>query len=842
MPGGKGLKLALWFLLAGVVAGISAGLYVTRNIPEVDSLQFTTPSLMTRIYSRDGQVLQEYGAEKRTLIHFADISPNFIHALLAVEDSDFYHHHGISVRGTIRAALQDLLHGSPGQGGSTLTQQLARQYFLTPEKTISRKIREAILAINIERHYSKDQILEMYSNKVCFGYGYYGVEASSRFYFNKKARDLTIPEAALLAGLIQRPGYYAPLSHPDRALARRNAVLLRMLQTKYLTRSQYEQFVHAPLGLSTGLAENESRAPYVTERIRMYCEEKYGEEALYEKGLQVYTTIDPALQAQAQRAVVDGLHSYTNRHGYKGPRRGNGAPPEYTGSQFEKDGRYWATVQSASAGEVVARLGQTEVTLTPKNWPWAPQLVAGRTFREGDRILLHVTDPGPPPKFELDQEPRAQAALIAMDPHTGEVLALVGGYDFSQSMYNRAIQAMRQTGSAVKPIIYATALGLGRTLADQVIDEPTLFLTGREHADQLCTEGYIPRDFDPDYFGLITYRTALEHSVNIAAVHILNQIGYQRVIDAARRLHITSTLEPYPSMALGAFEISLWELTGAYTALDNNGIWEQPRFMNRIADRDGKTLEEVRSLAQPVFTPEVSYLMIQAMKGVLKVGTAASAADMKGNFAGKTGTTDKYTDGWFIGFNPAILCGVWVGKDDHKSLGNLETGARVALPIWRQFMEKATAGQQDLDWVQPPDIVTVPIDAQTGLRSDAGTACTKVIDEYFLQGTEPQASCGPKDHLRVKLPYFLQRYPITDGLALVIPRSDLQAWLADYPAVISLKGSNALLVSWGGATFTVKLEIGPPREGPVPQAVMPGLPHEGDVACRAVTEYITQDH
>ncbi len=838
IPKGKKLRVALLFLVAGVAVGVSGGLFITRDIPEVDSLQFNTPHIMTRIYARDGQVLQEYGQEKRTVVRYSDISPYFFQALIAVEDSNFMHHHGISPKGLFRAAFQDLVHRRAGQGGSTLTQQLARQYFLTPEKTITRKVKEMILAVNIERKYSKQQILEMYANKVCFGHGYYGVEASSQFYFGKPAKYLSVPEAALLAGIIQRPSAYSPINRPQAALDRRNLVLLRMVKTGTLTQAQCNAYSSEPIRLTPAPAEENGIAPYVSERVRMYCESKYGEEALYQTGLQIYTTIDPKLQTLAQVAMRDGLHEYSHRRSYRGPKRGADAPPEYTKGEFSQGDRRWATVKEVSTGEITAAMGSTIVTLAPKQWAWANITYPTRTFQAGDRILLHVVKVGPL-EVELEQEPLCQGALVAMDPHTGDVLALVGGYEFTASMFNRAIQAKRQTGSAVKPIIYATALNNGLTLGDSVVDTPTLFLTGREKADQLCQEGYIPHDFDPDYFGLITYRTALEHSVNIAAVHLLNQTGYSRVIDMARTLHITAKLEPYPSMALGAFEITLWELTAAYGALDNNGVWVEPRFMSKITDSQGKVLETFHSLTQPALDPKASYLTVQAMTGVILRGTAGTAADMKGHFAGKTGTTDSFTDSWFIGFNPNLLCGVWTGRDDHKPLGRNETGARVALPIWRKFMEPATAGQASVDWPAPEGVVQVLIDPATGLRASVDSSCTDIRPEYFIEGTEPKSFCSQKDHFRLRLPYFLQSYPLRGDDTLVIRESDLNALVSLYPATVARDG-HRLLVTWKGATFPVKLELAPPAEGPVPQAVMPGLPHEGSIACGARTEYINE--
>jgi penicillin-binding protein 1A len=838
-PNRRAIKIALFLMMCGAVAGIAAGVYLTRDMPQVDSLQFTVPRLTTKVYGRDGRLIQEYGAEKRVLVPYTQISPKFFDALIAVEDSSFYQHHGVSVRGVLRAVFKDLIERRKGQGGSTITQQLARQYFLTLEKLWVRKIREMILAINIEKRYSKQQILEMYANKVYFGHGYYGIESASRFYFGKPASALATDEAALLAGMIQLPMQYSPINHPDRARARRNLVLDRMALTGKISSAEASAQEAKPLGIRAKSAMEEGAAAYVSERVRMYCEEKYGEEALYEKGLQVFTTIDPKLQETAVIAVREGLHEYTRRHGYKGPLRGGAAPDETTSaSEFFEGARVWATVRQVSADAVEASACGRTFTLGPAQWKWAGAIHPSIVFKEGDRIMIKVVRAGTAPEVELEQPVTAQGALLALNPHTGEVLALVGGYDFASSMYNRVIQAKRQTGSAVKPIIYARAFADGVTLADNVVDEPTAFLTGREKAAQLCSEAYIPRDFDPDYFGRITYQTALEHSVNICAVHLLNQIGMNRVIDFAKRLHITSDLKPYPSMALGAFEITLWDLTAAYAAIDNQGVYVAPYFIAKITDREGRTLEETHPAPEPVLDPAAAFVTVQGMTGVIKRGTGGSAADMKGHFAGKTGTTDDYTDSWFIGFNPNMACGVWTGRDDHKPLGRLETGARVGLPIWRRFMEPACAGQEDIDWPMPETVVKVMIDPQTGLRAGVDTPCTEVREQYFVKGTEPTKACNAQAHFMLKLPYFLQRYPLSADGRLIIPEADVEARCAQFPTTIKRERPTSLLVTWSGTTFSVPLEIAGAREGPVPQAVMPGLPHEGSVACGAVVEYI----
>jgi penicillin-binding protein 1A len=833
------LKRVLLFLLVGAAAGVSLGLYLTRSIPEVDSLQFTQPLLTSRIFSKDGEVLQEYGSEKRVLVHHGDISPNFFRALVAVEDASFYKHHGISPRGILRALVKDVFHLRLGQGGSTITQQLARRYFLNDEKTVIRKLREMILAVNIERNYSKEQILEMYANKVYFGHGRYGVESASRYFFAKPSRDLSPTEGALLAGVIQRPMYYSPRNHPEKATKRRNLVLWRMWKTGLVDGGRYKALCAEPLGLCKPPLEEEGVAAYLAERIRMYCEQKYGEEALYGQGLQIHTTVDSRLQALAVVALRDGLHEYNRRRGYIGPRRGAGSPPEDSSGPLQQGDRRWATVHTVRDDGITVGMANLTFDLESKTWAWAKGLNPTKVFRGGDRVLLFVREGGEAPVLELDQEPVAQAALLAMDPHTGEVKALVGGYDFATSMFNRVFQAKRQTGSAVKPLIYATALAQGVTLADVVVDEPLILLTGRERAATMCSEGYIPGDFDPEYLGLITYRKALEHSVNIPAVHLLNQIGYEPVMDLARKLHISAKLKPYPSMALGSFETTLWELTAAYAALDNGGVWTEPRFINRIADREGKTLEEFRSATAPVLDPAAAYVMVQGMTGVIQRGTAGSAANMKGHFAGKTGTTNDFTDSWFVGFNPALLCGVWAGRDDNKTLGRGETGARVALPIWRRFMEPACQGQESLDFQIPQGVTKVLIDPRTGLRAGMDSPCTEMTEEVFVEGTEPKLFCNEGAHLRARLPYYLQAYAVKPDGTLVVPADDIQSLLQARPTALAWSEAEKKLgVSLGNATLTVRVEVAPARDTHVPEAVMPDLPPEGSLRCGARVEYI----
>lgn len=821
-------------LVAGIIVGAVFAFYITRGIPEVNSLAFSQPMETTKVYAKDGTLLQEYGAEKRILVPYTEISPVFFDALIAVEDSNFYKHHGISLRGIMRAVLRDVLERKAGQGGSTLTMQLARQYFLTPEKTMTRKLKEMILALNIERHYSKQQILEMYANKVCFGHGHYGVESASRFYFGKKAIQLNVEEAALLAGLIQRPTHWSPKKNPELAKERRDWVLQRMWKTGKLSRERYDELTARKIVLAENQVEKGTGA-YASERIRIYLEGKYGETQIYEKGLKVYTTIDARLQALAARAVRSGLSDYQRRRPYRGPKRGEGAPAEYQDDDLKAGESYWATVAGAGTNDLTVSLGGRTRQMTKQNFKWYPNLTPGIVFKENDRILVNVVSLNPF-ELQLDDPSEAQAALLSMNAKTGEIAALVGGSDFETTMFNRVMQAKRQTGSAVKPLIYATAFRDQYNVSDTVIDQPTLFLYGSESPSALCSQGYIPHDFDKGFRGTITLRRAIEHSVNICAVRVLNRTGYSRVIELMRKLHITADLKPYPSMGLGAFEITLWELTGAYGAFANNGVYVSPFYIKKIEDRNGNAIEEHKAVYEPVLEPEVTFILVDAMKGVVKRGTAGSCADMKGFFAGKTGTTDDYTDAWFMGFNPNIVTGVWTGRDDHKSLGSMETGSRAALPIWRKYMEVAAAGQEGVNWQVPKNIVYLPVCADTGMRAGMDSPCKNIVEEPFIKGREPQSVCSAEAHERLRLPYFMQQFHFKGG-RLDIPPDDLDALITLFPSVLSRIGKEQLQITWNGETRTVEVEpqeiSGQPAEGTYSE-----LPKEGSIRCGAVVEYI----
>lgn len=821
-------------LIMGIILGMVGGLYITKGVPEVESLVYNLPMETTKVYAKDGTLLQEYGVEKRILVNYNEISPKFFEALIAVEDENFYKHHGISFKGVLRAIISDIIHRKAKQGGSTITMQLARQYFLTPEKTIIRKIREIILALKIERRYSKQQILEMYANKVCFGNGYYGIEAASRYYFGKKALNLDTEEAAFLAGIIQRPAYYSPKKDLKRAEGRRNWVLFRMFKTGKIGEKEYKSLINKPLKLHKSVTEKGFGA-YPAERVRIYLESKYGEEEIYEKGLRVYTTIDPKLQYVATKAVKEGLREYQRRRPFK---KKNYEKNEVDSiKDFVEGESYFAKVEEVSKEEVKIGFKDGSFLLGKDNFKYFPNITPSIVFKEGDLILINVSKKEPL-ELQLDLPPEAQSALLSLNVKSGEVYAMVGGSDFSETMFNRVIQARRQTGSAVKPLIYAVAFRDSKNLSDIEIDTPTLFLYGTESPSEICSKGYIPHDFEKGFLGAISLRRAIEHSVNICAVRVLNDIGYQKVIEFMKKLHITTDLKPYPSMALGAFEITLWELTSAYGAFANNGVYVTPHFIQRIEDRSGRVLETFSPNYEDVLDKNSNFILISAMKGVVKRGTASSAANMKGNFAGKTGTTDDYTDAWFIGFNPTIVTGVWVGRDDHKTLGSLETGSRAALPIWRKFMEVATAGQEMDDWKIPEDIVFIPVCADTGLRVGMDSPCNNVYDEPFLKGREVMKVCTQLDHIKFSLPHFMQRYKLVRKDKIKIPQGDLDEFLAYYPSIVERISKDKISINWGGEKKIFEVEILPKRSEKPLEAVFDNLPKEGEIKCGAEVRYV----
>ncbi len=781
-------------LVPAALVGTTLGYGLQSDLPDVRSLETYTPPLSTRVLARDGSPVGSFGEQRRILLAHKDIPKVFEDALVAVEDSNFYHHSGIDLKGIARAAWHDLTTLSLQQGASTLTQQLARNLFLKPEKTARRKIQEMLLALEIERVYSKDDILRMYCNQVYMGHGRYGVEAAAQFFFGKHARDLKLPEAALLAGLIQRPEGLSPVRYPDRALKRRNHVLARMEEEGYLSAAERQRAERSPLGLDVRRDASEI-APYFVEEVRRFLQARYGDEELYQRGLEVRTTLDLGLQKIANAAVDTGLRTLDKRQGWRGPA--GRVPPGERVDAWESPA--WrdgvapgavtdAVVTSVAAGKAMIRAGPYRGVLDAKSVEWTGRWNPGAMFKTGDLLRVRVVDGGAgrEPAFLLEQEPKVEAALVALEPKTGAIRALVGGFDFRRSEFDRALQAKRQAGSSFKPILYAAALLSGRSPSERILDEPTVFV------EPGTWKFYQPENYGKKYYGGLTLREALEKSANIASVKLLDEVGYAPVIDLARKLGITTDLQPYPSMALGAFEVTLLEMTSAFGTFDNLGVRVEPYFVEQVLDRERAVIGAAKPAVQEAVPPDTAYQMTRLMEGVITDGTGAAAATLGRPLAGKTGTTDDFADAWFIGYAPDLVVGVWVGFDAKKSLGSRETGAQAALPIWQAFIERAYAGKPPEEFEPPQGITMVAVDRATGLRANAAAGCREVIQEAFVEGTEPTAWCQTALHEQLRFPYPFQRYPVGDDGALEIPSSDLDALLATEGTVRPIEGGTKL--------------------------------------------------
>jgi penicillin-binding protein 1A len=740
------------------------GYFLTFDIPEVRHLQDWKPPVVTTLYSSDGEILFRFGSQKRIVIGLDRIPQTFLDALVATEDSNFFEHVGIDPYGIARAIIMDIRQGRKAQGGSTITQQLARSLFLKPVKTIRRKLQEMVLALQIEKSFTKNEILTFYCNQVYMGHGRYGIEAASQFYFNEPARDLSLVEAALLAGMIQRPEAYSPIRSPERGRSRRNHVLDRMVKERFLDPETAEATKVEPIEVARR-QENDNYAPYFIEEVRRHLDAKYGDVALYEEGLEVHTTLDPVMQAGAARAIFEGLRTLDKRQGFRPiemnvleeyPDLETYSHPSWSESPTIGTLRFGvATELSKSAATV--RLGDYSATLDAESIDWTKRRRLTEVFEIGDVapfLIQGIDEEGKTLTVKLDQEPLVEGALVAIDPATGEIRALVGGYDFGRSEFDRAVQSRRQAGSAFKPFVFTAALDGGYSLADTLFDEPTVFV------DPKTENEYQPNNYYRKYYGITTLRDALEKSRNIAAVKLLNQVGYRKTIDIARKMGISSPLRPYPSMALGTMEVSLIDLTTAYSIFPNQGVRVEPHFIRHVEDREGKIREEAKPEVTEAIKADVAYVMTYLLEGVTESGTGAAAKTLKRPMAGKTGTTDDLADAWFIGFSPSLVAGVWVGFDQKKTLGERETGSRAALPIWIDFMRAAHEGLPAERFQRPANVVYLPIDRKTGLRATVDSNCGNTFLEAFVEGTEPEESCSEAEHFRSTLPYYLQKFEI----------------------------------------------------------------------------------
>ncbi len=706
-----GYVLFALLVLVSALVGATVGLLLvySTDLPQVDELEHYRPSSITELYDGQGRIIGSFALQRRVIAKYDDY-PKILHdALISVEDKDFEKHSGINFWRIFGAAYRDIVAGGRVQGGSTLTMQLSRNLFLTPDRTLHRKMQEMLMAVQIERRFTKPQIFTLYANQIYLGHGVYGFEAASEFYFSKPAKQLSLGEAAMLAGLPKSPAYYSPITHPDRAIKRRNLVINSMLEDGKITAQQATDARNQPVELK--LAHDPGLlAPYFVEEIRRYLENKYGSDQVHEGGLRVYTSLDMDLQRAANQAVLDGLAAYERRHGWKG-RLENILTKDVTLANYqhpdwddepEVNGYVHALVTTVTPGSATIKFGRYTATLQQSDAAWTQRKLHD-ILKPGDIVYVKIVLLKPDGKVStsLEQDSGAQGALIAIDNASGEIKAMVGGRDSNLSKFNRATQALRQAGSSFKPYVYTAAIDQGAKPDDTILDAPLTFQT---------TSGpYSPHNYDEQFEGTITLRRALAQSRNIPALKLADSLGIKTVIDYAHRFGITSTIPPYLPVALGAAEVTLFEQTSAFSVFPNDGVRITPRYITKVTDYEGRVLEEDFPDIKDVVSARTARIMTSMLRDVVLHGTAITATTMKYPLAGKTGTTNDFTDAWFVGFSPSMTCGAWVGYDEKKSLGAKETGAHAALPIWMDFMKVALFGKDPGAFQPPPELPPNPV-------------------------------------------------------------------------------------------------------------------------------------
>jgi penicillin-binding protein 1A len=693
---GQFVFLILVLLAAG--AGALGGLVFvySSDLPKVRELEDYRPDVMTELYADDGTAIGSFALEHRVIVTSNQIPPVLRNAVIAIEDRHFESHLGVDVLGIARAAIKDLLQWRKSQGASTLTQQLSKMLFLTPDKSFRRKFQEMLLAIQIERYFTKSQIFTMYANQLPLGHGNFGFEAAAQFYFGKHLNELTLPEAALLAGIPRSATAYSPITRPEAARGRRDQVLRAMFETGKITSAQLHNATAAPLGLNIQ-RWNYTVAPYFVEEVRQFLERKYGAEAVREKGLRVYTSLNIQTQELAEETLMKGLRDDDKHRGWRGPEKNilknplltpDGRPislETYVDDDWKQPPAagdlLHGLVMDVKADHAEVRFGSVTARITPPDFSWTKQKIAADLFAPGDVDLFLVKEiKGSTAKATLDQEADVQGAMLAIDNSTGEIKAMVGGYDWTESKYNRAVQAERQVGSSFKVYVYAQAITDGTSPFDTVVDAPVSYHTS--------SGVWAPHNYDDKFEGTITVLHALAESRNVPAVRTLARIGVDKVIKLCRKFGLTSRLVPNLPLALGASDLTLLEHTSAFTTFPNDGVHIAPRMVTRVTNYDGRVIDDYPPEVADVIPAATARIMVSMLREVFNSGTATSGKAFAGKHpvAGKTGTTNDFTDAWFLGFTPSLTCGVYVGFDDHRTLGPKEEGARVALPIWLNFM------------------------------------------------------------------------------------------------------------------------------------------------------------
>lgn len=754
----------LFFVTLIILALLGASgyvFYLLARLPRVDRLADYKPPIVSQVYGDDGSLVGEFYLERRIVVPVNQMPRKLIQAFVAAEDSSFYSHKGIDYFGIIRAAVKNLISMRKKEGASTITQQVTKSMLLTPEKKFSRKIKEAILAKRMEEKLSKDEILYLYLNQIYLGGGSYGVQAAAETYFGKNVEQLNLAEMAMLAGLPKAPNAYSPIKHLNKARERQAYVLERMVKEGYVTQAEADHAKNTPLAIHPMKKVNSEQSAYFLEYLRIQLEQKYGEEQLYKGGLKIYTTMNAAMQRAAFESVRNGLKAVDKSQGFRGPLKylteADVNPfcakiEEGIDSAVLKTGDSYQGVVvgfDVKKGDVVVRVGERTGTISKKNMAWAGKLAmigsygkpakSSKALTLGSVIEVVVVSPEinkEGAQLSLDQTPEVQAALVAIDPRTGGLKAMVGGYDFKKSQFNRAIQAKRNAGSAFKPIIYAAALDKGLTPATIIEDAEVEYPDGAGGV-------WKPRNYDGIFHGSVTMREALTNSINIVSVKIMEQIGASYAAEYAKKLGFVSNIPGNLALALGAASVSPFELTSAYAVFANKGALLTSPAIIKVTDNEGNVLQQSPVPESiPVMAPETSYVITNLMQSVVSSGTGRRASALGRPVAGKTGTTNDAKDAWFIGYIPQLVAGVWVGYDQERSLGGA-TGGQASAPIWAEFMQKSVSNIAVEDFEAPENVSFVLINPRTGKLAREGEP--GAVMECFIKGTEPNRYGGESE-------------------------------------------------------------------------------------------------
>jgi penicillin-binding protein 1A len=770
------MKALIWgafFLVFTIAAGIATGGYLAlvKGVPNIQEIKSYQPPEGTKVFSDDDTLIGEFKVEKGINVPLEKIPEHLIRAVIAIEDSRFWLHRGVDYVAILRALFKDIRARGIKEGGSTITQQLAKIVFLSPERTVVRKLKEALLAFRLEKNLTKEEILELYLNRIYFGHAAYGIEMAARRHFGKSVSDVSLPEAAVLAGIIKAPSRYSPYNNLDNAKERQHIVLRRMVEENYINQEQADAAYKEPLYLSS-LRHKQKKPNYFLEYVRKYLEDKYGVEKVYEEGLNVYTPLNKNLQSAAVNSLQKGLRALDKRQGYRGILDNKNIDVEKELSEktpFRKiimtpGDVVTATVLTVSPSNATIKTKGIIGTLNLADSLWIKKIIDAKgnvskkfkafkftnILKPGDIITVRVKSiKGEKPLFTIEQEPLVQGAIIAIEPSTGFIRAMVGGYDFGKSEFNRALYAKRQAGSAFKPVIYAAAMDNGFTPASIIADEPVNY-PSETFGD------WEPENYDEEFHGPTRLREALAYSRNIVTIRLLEELGVKNAIQLAKSVGFKGPFPHNLTLALGSLSVTPLEITSAFCVFATGGLRMKPFAVKYITDTGGNILENNQPAGMRTINSQTAYLTTSMLEDVVKYGTGWRAKALKRSVAGKTGTTNDYRDAWFVGFMPELAAGVWVGFDDQRQLGEKETGSKAAAPIWVSFMKEALAHMSPFGSVGtgetrtfniPDGIVSAIIDPLTGLLA---TDTSEKMIEFFKEGTAPTLYSTEIDREMVK--------------------------------------------------------------------------------------------